>query len=271
MSAIGYGVALLGLLHAIGLLLSFPAALFLPRLAPRVNRMKLFAILDILNGFGCFAAGVALFRVLGVEITLALPIILGLRSLKLIFPRRGREARVFVLPPLDFFQLARMIYYDWSVAGIGGGAYRAGLVLDYDEKTLPMATTKGLLRDEDVAWANEQVMVQLGKGQVAMTRREIAKEFVWQGLLNWPSGHPFYERFVRGLMIQALVTEFVQLNAQHSTVSAELLMRSTASDVNSYFGILGFQDLSQKQVLMFICHVIGVFGGWLAYASVLTR
>jgi hypothetical protein len=290
-AVIEYALLVIGIPHVAGLLVGLPLALLFPRIFPAINRMTLFAILDIFNGLGCLFAGIAISRMLLVPTTLAIPLVLVVRSATLIFPRRGSLGFNRRLFTIDLFKLARLKYYDWSVNGVWGKAYRSGLILDYFAQDVPEAVEQGILRPEDAAWANETVMVASsvpisaplflfttedaawanqtvvvrdGLPQIPMTRRQIAEKFIDQGAMfgcHWR----FFDAFMRGLMVQAAVTEFVRLNAEHPKLGVHVLMRQIAKDLNNYFGVVGRQGLSLKQFLTYICHVIGIFTGWIVY------
>jgi hypothetical protein len=77
---IGYALIVVGLPHAVGLLAGLPLARHFGRSAPPGTMYRTFAMLDLVNGFGCLIAAVLLFRLLGLEMTLILPVILGIRS-----------------------------------------------------------------------------------------------------------------------------------------------------------------------------------------------
>jgi len=85
---VAYALIIVGLPHAIGLLVGLPFGRLACRLAPLGQGYKALSIVDILNGLGCFAAGFLLFRLLSLQITLALPVILGLRSAVYFFPKQ---------------------------------------------------------------------------------------------------------------------------------------------------------------------------------------
>ncbi len=86
-AVIGYGLIVLGLAHTIGLLVGFPAAFVAHRLARPGRLYKAFAIVDLFNGFGCLAAGVVIFRVLGLQTSLAIPIVSIIRSAVYFVPK----------------------------------------------------------------------------------------------------------------------------------------------------------------------------------------
>jgi hypothetical protein len=77
---IGYALVVVGLPHAVGLLAGLPFARFFLRLTPPGQTYRIFAVLDLINGLGCLAAAVFLFWLLSLQMTLALPIVLSIRS-----------------------------------------------------------------------------------------------------------------------------------------------------------------------------------------------
>lgn len=85
---IGYALIVVGLPHAVGLLVGLPLARLSHRLASPGRSYEAFAILDLLNGLGCLAAAVLLFRLLGLRMTLVLPVVLGIRSAVYFFPKQ---------------------------------------------------------------------------------------------------------------------------------------------------------------------------------------
>jgi len=84
---IGYVLIVVGLPHAVGLLAGLPFARFFHRLAPPGQMYRTFAMLDLINGLGCLAAAVFLFWLLGLQMTLVLPVVLSIRSAVYFFPK----------------------------------------------------------------------------------------------------------------------------------------------------------------------------------------
>ena len=77
---IGYALVVLGLPHAVGLLAGLPLAPLVHRFAPPGKMYRTFAMLDIVNGFGCIVAALLLFWLLGLQLTWVLPVVLAIRS-----------------------------------------------------------------------------------------------------------------------------------------------------------------------------------------------
>jgi hypothetical protein len=76
-----------GLPHVVGLLAGLPFGRLAHRLAPPGRLYIAFSLVDILNGAGCVAAAVLLFRLLGLQVTSTLPLVLGARSCIYYLPR----------------------------------------------------------------------------------------------------------------------------------------------------------------------------------------
>ena len=85
---IGYALVVAGLPHAVGLLAGLPFARLFVGKAPPGGMYRRFAIVDLINGLGCLAAALLLFWLLGLEMTLTLPVVLGIRSAVYFFPKQ---------------------------------------------------------------------------------------------------------------------------------------------------------------------------------------
>jgi hypothetical protein len=84
---IGYALVVVGIPHAVGLLAGLPLVGRVQRFASPDRMYRTFAMLDLVNGAGCLAAAILLFWLLGLEMTLVLPVVLGIRSVVYFFPK----------------------------------------------------------------------------------------------------------------------------------------------------------------------------------------
>ncbi len=197
------------------------------------------------------------------------------------FALENNQAFKHIILAMDLFHLGRLKYYDWSISGIGKGGYSKGLsALEYRPHELDRAVEKGLITPESAAWVKGTVPVNLGVRTVDMTRYDLAKHIVNQGLnvgriqdaiykdliSHWPVLGQYnkwlFDKFTRGLMMQTAVKEFERLNKAHPDMDSRAVMRDVAKDLNTYFASIGRQGWIKNPTLQDLTRLPGLSPQW---------
>lgn len=180
----------------------------------------------------------------------------------------------------DVFHLARLGWYSASIMG-SKADWRKGLTaIEYRDADLDAAVRSGVLRPQDAAWCRQQVPVRLGPRTSYLTRRQLVEEFERTGLNVGRIQDAIYkdlvahvpmlgrynkwlfDRFTRGLMMQAAVQSFERMNAKHPNVDARALMRDVSRDVNNFYGSLGRQGVFKSQTMQDLARLAFLAPQW---------
>ena len=193
----------------------------------------------------------------------------------------------------DLFHFGRISGYAMSIMGKNAG-YRSALgALDISERDIPKALELGIISPAEAKWGQE--LIPYGKDKI--TRRAAIEKFYKEMGANLgqiqdalykelitnitpgagiaaralhvaidPSFGRYqrflFDKYTRGLMAAANVTEFERQMKANPKLNPDALMRDIATDNNNYFGNIGQQGAIKSKTMQDLSRMILLAPQW---------